>query len=270
MNDFTINPILMNKVSSFLFDIGICIAILVIGLFLIKKFEPGIKKIINKLIPDVTLERFILNFVIYGLKFMLLLLAVEKVGVEITSIVALLGAIGFAIGLAFQGALSNFAGGIIILTLRPFSVDHFVEIDGVKGTVHAISILTTTVYTTDNKVIHIPNGKITDGHIINYSELKTRRVDVSINASYKENSDKVIAILREVVESCELVIEDPKTDILLTSLKDSCCEYTIRAWTKTENYWTVYSYLLSKSKKAFDEKGIEIPFNKLDVNIIKE
>ncbi len=270
MNEIVISDALTNKALSFLFDAGMCLLILVVGFFVIKKLEPTINKIISKVITDVTVERFAFNCMVYLLKFFVLLAAVTKVGIETTSIVALLGAIGFAIGLAFQGALSNFAGGIIILTLRPFSVNDFVEIDSIKGTIHAISILTTILYTVDNKVIYIPNGNITSGHIINYSQLDTRRVDVNIDASYKENSDRVIKLLREVVNSCDLIIEEPATDILLTSLKDSSCQYSIRAWAKTENYWAVYSYLLTNAKKTFDENNIEIPFNKLDVNIIKE
>ncbi len=246
-----------------------CLLILYIGFFIIKKVEPYIRKVISKTINDVTVEKFLAHLLSYLMKAIVVIIAIAKVGIETTSLVALLGAVGFAIGLAFQGALSHFAGGILILTQRPFSVGDFVKISGEEGNVYAISLLSTTLHTLDNKVVHIPNGNITTEHIVNYTKLDTRRVDISVTAAYKENSTKVIEALKEICAKNNYVLDAPKTEVFLSALLDSSVEYKLRAWVETENYWTAYYELMEAVKLTFDEKGIEIPFNQLDVNIIK-
>lgn len=246
-----------------------CMIILSIGFLLIKITDPYLKKIIRKFIIDTTVERFISNFLSYTLKIIVVLMAITKVGVETASLVAMLGAVSFAVGLAFQGALSNFAGGILILTQRPFSVDDYVQISSEEGIVHSISILSTTLHTFDNKVISIPNGEIINCNITNYTKLEERRVDITVTASYSENSQKIIQILKNIANSNKKVLKNPECEVVLSGLADSSVEYTYRVWVKTEDYWDVYFYLLENTKIRFDEEGIEIPYNKLDVNIIK-
>ncbi len=263
------SKLVIDSLIKFGIKAGECILVIVIGFAIIKILEPHLKKFFEKVCHDQIVERFAFNLVTYILKFCVLLMAVTTVGVETASLVALLGSIGFAIGLAFQGALSNFAGGILLLTQRPFSVDDFIDVVGKSGLVHSISILSTTLYTTDNKVITIPNGEIASNPITNYSKLDTRRVDLSISASYTENSERVLKVINAVVDKNELILNEPERQVFLSGLKDSYVEYTIRVWTKTEDYWSVNNALLENIKIAFDREKIEIPYNKLDVNIIK-
>lgn len=258
-----------SKVVSFAISLASAVLVLVIGFFIIKKLEPVMMKVVSKLTSDLTVERFVVNLVAHLLKLCVILMAVTKIGVETASLVALIGAIGFAIGLAFQGALSNFAGGIIILTLRPFSVDDYVEMSGVEGVIHSISILNTTLYTLDNKVITIPNGTISNDSIVNYTKLDKRRVDLVISASYTESSTRVIETIKSVVDANELILNVPEREVFLSGLESSSVDYTIRAWVNTADYWSVYWSLLENVKLKFDAEGIEIPYNKLDVNIIK-
>ncbi len=253
----------------FLGDLFLCILILYFGFFIIKRISPYIKKVISKTVNDLTVEKFIFNLINYTLKLFVVLVAVAKIGIETTSIVALLGALGFAVGLAFQGALSHFAGGILILTQRPFSVGDYVKIADEEGNVHAISLLGTTLYTLDNKVVHIPNGNITTGHIVNYTKLDTRRVDIAVTAAYRENSTRIIAVLKDVCEKNQYVLDTPKTEVVLSGMLDSSVEYTLKAWVNTKDYWTAHFELMESVKHKFDELGIEIPFNQLDVNIVK-
>lgn len=250
-------------------NVGACVLILVIGFFIIKLIEPYFKLAISRFISDTTVEKFLVNLISYLLKAVVILMAITKVGVETASLVAMLGALSFAVGLAFQGALSNFAGGILILTQRPFSADDYVQIAGEEGIVNSISILSTILYTLDNKVVSIPNGEIIKANITNYTKLNTRRVDVSVTASYSESSEKIIGILKEVAAANDKILVEPECQVLLTAFNDSAVEYTYRAWVKTEDYWPVHFYLLENTKIRFDKDNIEIPYNKLDVNIIK-
>lgn len=243
--------------------------ILVVGLFLIKKFTPFYKSFLSRTVKDKTVEKFLVSLTTYILKAFVVIITITQLGVETSSLVAVLGAISFAIGLAFQGILSNFAGGVLILTQRPFEVEDYIEFADIKGTVNSITILNTTLYTVDNKVITIPNGKISNESITNYTRLNTRRVDLVVNASYREPSEKIIAVIEKAVSKNSMILPTPECQVLLTGLQDSSVAYTIRAWVKTEDYWTVYFDLMEKVKIEFDKEGIEIPYNKLDVNIIK-
>lgn len=261
INNFSLFEFLKPIISAFL--------ILFIGFFIIKKIMPIYRKFLSKVLKDETAEKFLSNLTFYLLKGLVILLALTQLGVETTSLVALLSAVGFAIGLAFQGALSNFAGGILILTQRPFCVGDTVEFSSIKGKVSEITILHTTINTFDNKVISIPNGKISNESITNYTMLPERRVDLFVSASYKENSKKIIEVIKGVVNKNEKVLAEPPMEVVLSSLEDSSVDYAIRAWVKTEDYWDVYYKLLEDIKIEFDERGIEIPYNKLDVNIIK-
>ncbi len=265
----TNSEVVIDGLIKFGISFGKCILILFIGFAVVKLISPHLRKFLEKICHDPIVERFVFNLTTYLLKFCVVLMAVTAVGVETASLVALLGSIGFAIGLAFQGALSNFAGGILLLTQRPFSVDDYIDVVGQSGLVHSISIFSTILYTTDNKVTTIPNGQIVSSPITNYSKLDTRRVDLVVGASYTENSERVLKVINSVVDKHTLIIEEPERQVFLSGLKDSCVEYTIRVWTKTEDYWTVHNELLEDIKITFDNENIEIPYNKLDVNIIK-
>ncbi len=251
------------------FNILVGLGILFVGLAIIKNLDKGITNFIGKFVKDETVEKFLHNLIVYSLKVIVLLMAITKMGVETASLVAVIGAIGFAIGLAFQGALSNFAGGVLLLTLRPFSVNDFIEINGKSGVVSEITILNTTLQTPDNKVITIPNGVVSNTNIENYTKLDKRRVDIVVGVGYKEDILKVKNTIMEVVKENKLILNDMEAQIVVSNLSESSVDYSVRVWTDTENYWSVYFYLFENIKIAFDREGIEIPYNKLDVNITK-
>ncbi len=261
--------VLLAPFTDMALNIIIGLAILFVGLYVVKKLDVHISVFLQKTIKDKTVEKFLHNLIIYLLKGLIVLMAITKLGVETASLVAILGAAGFAIGLAFQGALSNFAGGILLLTLRPFNVGDFIEIDGKDGYVSSITILNTTIYTVDNKVVIIPNGVVANTNITNYTKLDTRRVDIVVGTGYQEDILKVRKVIESVVTQNEMILDMPETQIVVSNLNESSVDFTIKAWVKTENYWPVYYYLFEHVKIAFDKEGIEIPYNKLDINILK-
>ncbi len=241
--------------------------IVLVGFFLIKKFEIIYTKAIKKAVNDDTFENFFNKLINYLLKAIVLIISAGTLGVETTSIIAILGATGFAIGLAFQGALSNFAGGILLIVLRPFVIGEFIEIDGKKGNVEEISILSTTIVTTDNKVITMPNGKITNGDIINYSRKPIRRVDIDFYAGYGEDAEHVIKVIKSVIASNQLILRDKEIFVDISEHGSSSITYTSRVWVESAYYWPVYFYLMKNVKIAFDKENIEIPYQKIDVNV---
>ena len=189
------------------------------------------------------------------------------VGIDTSSFAALIASAGLAIGLALQGSLSNFAGGFIILLLRPFRVGDFIEAANYIGTVEHIKIFYTTLITGDNKQILIPNGELANSSLINYSAKDTRRVDLSFGISYSAPIDKVKEVLHEVIKENELVLNDPEPFVGITALESSSVTFTIRVWAKTTDYWTVYLGLMEAVKVKLDDEGIEIPYNKLDIHV---
>ena len=186
------------------------------------------------------------------------------------SLVALIASAGVAIGLALQGALSNLAGGIMIMILRPFHIGNFVEIDGVSGTVKDVGIFYTVINTGDNKVITIPNGNVMANSITNYSKNDTRRVDLVFGVAYGSDVERVKAILLEEADKHELALKDPAPFARLTEQADNSLDFTLRVWANAGDFWTVKLDLLESINKRLEEEGIEIPYNQLDVHIKNE
>jgi small conductance mechanosensitive channel len=191
-------------------------------------------------------------------------------GVETTSFVAALGAAGFAVGLALQGSLGNFAAGILLLTFRPFRVGHFIEGAGTAGTVEEVHIFNTRLRTPDNKSIVIPNSQLTGSTITNFTAKTERRVDLTFGVSYSDDIDKVKAVIREVMAEDERILAEPAPVVGLMSLGESSVDFVVRPWVKSENYWPVLFDLNERMKKRFDAEGISIPFPQRDVHIIEK
>ena len=245
------------------------IIVLVVGLLLIKLLTKRLGKIIDERNLDPTLKPFVKSLSSATLKILLIIAIISILGIETTSFVALFGTAGLAIGLAFQGSLSNFAGGVLILITKPFKVGDYVEAGGHAGTVEAIQVLYTNLVTIDNKVIRIPNSNLSNASIVNYSEKATRRVDLKFGAAYEADFSKVIRILSEIAAKHPLILQDPEPFVRMSEHAESAVIYTVRVWVSTEDYWTVYFDFIEQTKQSFDAENISIPYPQVDVHIDK-
>ncbi len=214
-----------------------------------------------------TLQRFLMSLCNALLKALLLISVASMVGIETTSFIAILGAAGLAVGLALQGSLSNFAGGVLILLFKPFKAGDFIAAQGEAGIVEEIQIFTTMLRTGDNKTVFIPNGPLANGNITNYSAKSTRRVDFVFGIGYSDDIDKARDVLKGLLEKDSRVLKDPEPLIVVSELADSSVNFTVRAWANSADYWGVYFDLTEAVKKAFDENGISIPFPQRDVHM---
>lgn len=245
------------------------IILLVIGFKLTSVITKKIAsaKALNKI--EASTRGFIQSIINVLLKVLVGITALAVLGVPMTSMIAVIGSCGLAIGLALQGSLSNIAGGFIILVFKPFSVGDFITSGDIAGTVEDIGIFHTKVLTVDNRRIIVPNATISNATLTNVSALKERRVDLTFTASYNCDIDLVEKTLMSVCSSHELVLKDPAPFARLSAHKDSALEYTVRAWCKAEDYWTVYFDLIKDVKNAFDKAGISIPYPQIDVHTDK-
>ena len=245
------------------------ILVLVIGRFLIKWTVKLITKSKFAKKTDKTVVTVLSHFVTAALYIVLVVIIIGIFGIPTASVITVIASAGVAIGLALQGALSNIAGGIMILILRPFRVGDFVEIAGNSGTVSDVGIFYTVLTTGDNKVITIPNGTVMGDNIVNYSTKDTRRVDLVFSVAYGTDVERVKSILLEEANNHELVLKDPAPFARLSKQNASSLDFTVRVWVESKNYWTVNFDLLETLNNRFEAEGIEIPFNQLDVNIKK-
>lgn len=250
-------------------SIAIAIIILIIGLAVIRKVAKLVGKQAEKSKMDETLKPFMVSLISGILKTLLFISIIGILGVETSSFVAIIAAAGFAIGLAFQGSLSNFAGGVLLLTVRPIKVGDYIEAAGFAGTVEAIKILNTTLKTPDNKVIYIPNGSLSNTSIINYSIKDTRRVSWTFAVGYEINSDKVKNVLTEITMEHPLILKDPEPFVRMSGHGDSAVDFTVRAWVNADDYWDVYFDIIETVKKKFDQEKISIPYPQMDIHMAK-
>lgn len=248
----------------------LAIVTLVIGWWLIGRLIGGIHVLMERRNIDRTLHGFVGALVGIGLKVILLVSVAGMIGVETTSFIALIGAAGLAVGLALQGSLANFAGGMLILIVRPIRAGEYIEAQGVGGTVDSIQIFNTILKTPDNKTIIIPNGSLSNGNIINYSRQPTRRVDLNIGIDYGDDVKQARSILLELANADERVFKDPAAVVWLVSLGDNSVNLSLRMWTKTDDYWGVFWELQELVKERFDEAGITIPFPQRTVHVVSE
>jgi len=243
------------------------VVFLIIGFWITKIVVKQIAKIMVKRNVDPGLVTFLRSFLNIGLKAMIIVSVMGMVGIEMTSFIAILGAAGLAVGLAFQGTLSNFAGGVMILIFKPFRVGDYIEAQGYSGSVKEIQIFNTILSTVDNKIIIIPNGGLANGSMINYTKQETRRVDWTFGVGYGSDYKKVKDIILRIVNSDNRVLKDPEIFIGLGEMADSSINIVTRVWTKTEDYWGVFFDINEKIYETFNKEGIEIPFPQMDVHV---
>lgn len=260
----------MNLLVDIAKPIVLAIITLIIGLAVIKAVVKVIGSQIEKSKLDDSLKPFLQSVISAVLKVLLVISVVGILGIPIASFVAILGAAGLAIGLAFQGSLANLAGGVLLLTIRPFKVGDYIEGAGYSGTVKAIQILYTELVTADNKMIFIPNGNLSNAGITNYSVNSTRRVDFTFGVSYDADNQHVLQVLRTIITNHELVMQDPEPFVRLANHGDSSVDYAVKAWVKAEDYWTVYYDVLEEVKVTFDRENIGIPYPTMDINMSNE
>ncbi|MBD3652485.1 mechanosensitive ion channel domain-containing protein [Kangiella sp.] len=243
------------------------LVVLIVGLIIIRMIVNGVRKGFEKKNFDITLQRFLVSMISILLKAALAITVIGMLGIQMTTFVAMLGAAGLAIGLALSGTLQNFAGGVILLILRPYRVGDFVEMQGHSGTVKEIQIFNTILTTPDNKTIIIPNSPISTGSMINYSTQPKRRVDFTIGIGYDDDIDKARDVILGVINKDERVHKDPEPFIAVSALADSSVNFVLRVWADSGDYWGVYFENLEAIKKALDANNISIPYPQRDVHL---
>jgi small conductance mechanosensitive channel len=245
------------------------IAILILGRIVVGIVTGLVKRLMRKADVDETLTKFIGSLTRIGLMVIVIIAAINTLGVQTTSFVAIIGAAGLAIGFALQGSLANFASGVMIIIFRPFKAGDFVEAGGTAGVVEAIHIFNTILKTPDNKKVIIPNSKVTGDSIVNYSAKEMRRVDMVFGIGYGDDIRKAKQTLEQIVGDDARVLKDPAPTIAVSELADSSVNFVVRPWVKTEDYWSVYFDITERVKLTFDEQGISIPFPQTDVHLHK-
>ena len=250
-------------------SLALALLVAVAGWFLISRFVRILRRQLSRGKLDPTLRPFLVSLADWGLKLLLGILVIGILGIDTSSFVAVLAAGGFAIGLAFQGYLSNFAGGVLLLITRPIQTGDFIEVEesGYSGTVRGIRILYTELVTLDNRAIHIPNGILSNTSIINYSQYSTRRVDLVFSAPFDTPPEEVLALLRQGASEHPLALQEPAPFARLLSLGEGESKYALRVWTRNEDYWTVYHDLLEGVKAAFDKAGLTVPYPRMEVHL---
>lgn len=245
----------------------LAIITLIIGMWLINRFVRVLDSKLGK--KDPTLNTFLCGLLSAILKILLLISVASMVGIATTSFIAIIGAAGLAVGLALQGSLGNFAGGVLILLFKPFKVGDVIEAQGFLGSVREISILYTIVDTFDNRRVVIPNGQLSNSSLTNMSVYDTRRCDMSFGIGYSDDIDKAKAIVLRLISEDERAMKDPAPLVVVGSLGDSSVNLTVRTWTKAGDLWPFNWDMQERVKKAFDAEGISIPFPQRDVHMYK-
>lgn len=267
-----------SKYTEMAFDLAItwgpkvaaAIATLLIGLWIIGVFSRGIGKAMEKRDVDPSLRPFIRTLISASLKVMLFISVIGMVGIEATSFVAVLGAAGLAIGLALQGTLQNFAGGVIILLLKPFKVGDWIDTGSYAGTVHSIQVFNTYLKSPDNKTIILPNGSLANTSLTNFSAEPRRRVDWTFGVAYGDSTEKTRNVLMELINADNRILKDPEPFIAVSELADSSVNFVVRVWVEGADYWGVYFDMNENVYNTFNEKGLNIPYPQMDVHVHKE
>ncbi|WP_439152317.1 mechanosensitive ion channel family protein [Winogradskyella sp.] len=236
------------------------ILIWIIGSWIVKLIIKAIKKAMTRAEYDESLKKFLLNLINWILKIVLIIVVLGTMGVETTSFAAIIAAAGLAIGLALQGSLGNFAGGVLIMIFKPFKIGDLIEAQGEIGVVKEIEIFTTKLTGLSNKEIIIPNGALSNGNIINYTTEGTRRVDLVFGVSYDAEIKESKSVILNVLTSHPKVLKDPAPAVTVLELADSSVNFAVRPWCNAEHYWDVYFEVTENVKEALDAAGIEIPY----------
>ena len=255
------------RAAAFAGNIFAAIAIYLVGRIVVRILTGLLEKLMVRAKVDATLSSFLSNIAHYVLITFVVLMALESLGVDTTSLAAIMGAAGLAVGLALQSSLSNFASGVMIILFKPFRVGDFIEAADVSGTVEEISIFSTLMKTGDNKQIIVPNGSIYSGNIINYSAKPTRRIDMVVGCGYGDDLRAVKAFLTILVETDERILKDPAPVVAVSELGDSSVNFVVRPWVNSADYWTVLWDLNERVKLGFDERGFNIPYPTQDIHV---
>lgn len=258
------------QIIEFLPGVVAAILTLVLGLWLANFLAKKFRVLLEKREVDPTIRGFASSIVSAILKVLVFVIVITELGVETTSLAALIGAAGLAVGLSLQGSLSNFAGGVLVLLLKPFKVGDFIEAQGVSGTVKEISIFYTYLTTPNNQNIVVPNGQLSNNVVTNYTRHDTRRNNMIIGISYDSNIDVARKTLLSIVENHENVLKDPAPVVFVNELADSSVDLSMRFWTKTENFWPTHFHVMEQAKIQLEAAGCSIPFPQRDVHLFKE
>lgn len=252
-----------SDINDFLVKIGTNIllagAILIIGFWLVKIVVKTLKKILRKSNTDESLVTFLSSLLTMVLKVLIVVTSITQLGVEMTSFVTILGAAGLAVGLAFSGTLSNFAGGVMILIFKPFKVGDFILTQGEQGTVKEIQIFNTYLHTPDNKVIILPNGPIANGNITNFTKAERRRVDLLFGISYGDDLRIAQDLINQFISDETRILKDPAPFIGVEALTNTSVDLSVRIWVETKDYWDVYYHMNERVYKEFESAGLHLP-----------
>jgi small conductance mechanosensitive channel len=232
--------------------------ILFAGLYIIRLINRLVRKIMVKRDYDPTLSKFLADILLWVMRILLFVAVIDQLGIGTSSFVAILGAMGLAVGLSLQGSLSNFAGGMLIIMFKPFKLGDFIEAQGVSGTVAEIQIFVTKLISTNNQIIFVPNGSLSNGNITNYSSAGTRRANINFTVSYDADLKKVKEIVHSILEKDARILEEPKPGVVLTGLVDNGVTMAVRPWATNADFWDMYSDVLQNMKLELYEAGIEI------------
>ncbi len=264
MTGLTVNSMNFELLKTWVMGLGIKVlagvVILIVGFKLVNLVDSRLQRRKDFIKIDPTLKSFLSSALRMGLKTLVLVTAIISMGIPMTSFVALIGAAGLSVGLALQGSLSNLAGGVLIIFLRPFKVGDFIEGNGHSGTVRDIGLFYTHLNTPDNRSVVIPNSGLSNSSLINYSEHSERRVDFEFGVSYDSNIKDVKRVIRSVIDKNEMIMQEPEPFIRLANHGASSLDFKVRVWVKAEDYWEVFFTTQEEVKEAFDQAGIEIPY----------
>jgi small conductance mechanosensitive channel len=250
--------------------ITLALVIFIVGRMAVSLIVRAVAKLMKSRSMDEMLVRFLTSILRWVLLLFVVIAALSQLGVDTTSLIALLGAAGLAVGLALQGSLQNFAAGVLLIIFRPFAKGDYVQVGGDAGMVEAISIFTTTLVTPDNKVVIVPNGAVLSNSITNFSARPTRRVDMVFGISYDDDIRKAKALLEEIIGADERVLADPKPTIALGELADSSVNFVVRPWVNAADYWGVLWDTTENVKLRFDQEGLNIPYPQMDVHFDRQ
>ena len=266
---------LLDKIVGFGLKLLAAFAIYFIGIWLIRKLKQILRKVFEKRQTDAAIASFVQSLVSIAMTILLVITTVGTLGIDTTSLAALLAGGGMAIGMAMNGTVQNFAGGIMLLIFRPFKAGDFIEAQGFSGTVSEVNITSTKLTTTDNRVIIIPNGILSNGTVNNYSENTMRRLDINVNVEYGCSSQQTKDLLMKIVEDegrALTIADGAPADpyIVLSALNDSAVQFLVRIWVKSSDYWSVNYVLTEQIYNELPEHDIKFPYTKLDVNIYRQ
>jgi small conductance mechanosensitive channel len=263
----------IESLKAFAMDYGLklvgAIVVLIIGLWVIRGITRGTGKFLSKRNIDPSLVPFLRSITSILLKVLLIISVMGMVGIQMTSFIAILGAAGLAVGLALSGTLQNFAGGVLILILKPYKVGDFIDAAGVKGSVFEIQIFTTILKTPDNVTITIPNGSLVNAIVTNYSTQPTRRVDWTFGIAYGDSVEKAKEVLMRLIKDDKRIKDDPAPFLALSELADSSVNIVVRVWVESGDYWGVFFEMNQKVYNEFAKEGLNIPFPQMDVHLQK-